>query len=175
MYRYGKREYLLVKSFYIVFEAIIDELISDNPLPDGMDKKQEDGKIVDHLFTAQSLIDSEAQQTYYIGDSKYYKMGHELGKESIYKQYTYARNVIQWNLDIFNDGKRTQSGVKLRDDVTEGYNIIPNFFISAKLNEQFDYSDDGIEKRIGSITRIKTYSLRTDYSIVTRYCCFTTM
>ena len=141
-----KREYLLVKSFYVVFEAIIDELVGDNPLPDGMEKKQEDGKIVDHLFTAQSLIDSEAKQTYYIGDSKYYKMGHELGSESVYKQYTYARNVIQWNLDIFNDGKQTSSGVKLRDDVTEGYNIIPNFFISAKLDEHFDYSDDGIEK-----------------------------
>ncbi len=141
-----KREYLLVKSFHVVFEAIIDELVGDNPLPDGMEKKQEDGKIVDHLFTAQSLIDSEAKQTYYIGDSKYYKMGHELGSESVYKQYTYARNVIQWNLDIFNDGKQTPSGVKLRDDITEGYNIIPNFFISAKLNENFDYSDDGIEK-----------------------------
>lgn len=141
-----KREYLLVKSFYVVFEAIIDELVGDNPLPDGMEKKQEDGKIVDHLFTAQSLIDSEAKQTYYIGDSKYYKMGHELGSGSVYKQYTYARNVIQWNLDIFNDSKRTPSGVKLRDDITEGYNIIPNFFISAKLNENFDYSDDGIEK-----------------------------
>ena len=141
-----KREYLLVKSFYVVFEAIIDELVGDNPLPDGMEKKQEDGKIVDHLFTAQSLIDSEAKQTYYIGDSKYYKMGHELDSGSVYKQYTYARNVIQWNLDIFNDGRQTESGVKLRDDVTEGYNIIPNFFISAKLNEHFDYSDDGIEK-----------------------------
>lgn len=141
-----KREYLLVKSFYVVFEAIIDELVGDNQLPDGMEKKQEDGKIVDHLFTAQSLIDSEAKQTYYIGDSKYYKMGHELGSGSVYKQYTYARNVIQWNLDIFNDGRQTESGVKLRDDVTEGYNIIPNFFISAKLNEHFDYSDDGIEK-----------------------------
>lgn len=41
-------------------------------------------------------------QTYYIGDSKYYKLSGELGDESVYKQYTYARNVIQWNLDIFN-------------------------------------------------------------------------
>ena len=81
-----QKEYLLVKNFYIVFEAIIDELIGDNPLPDGMEKKQEDGKIVDHLFTAKSLIESENKQTYYIGDSKYYKMGHELGSESIYKQ-----------------------------------------------------------------------------------------
>ena len=141
-----KKEYLLVKSFYIVFEAIIDELIGDNPLPDGMDKKQEDGKIVDHLYTAKSLIESDAGQTYYIGDSKYYKMGHPLGAESVYKQYTYARNVIQWNLDIFNRGGEPRSGVRLRDDVTEGYNIIPNFFVSAKMDEAFDYANDGIEK-----------------------------
>ena len=141
-----QREYLLVKSFHIVFEAIIDELVGDNPLPDGMEKKQEDGKIVDHLFTAQSLIDSESKQTYYIGDSKYYKMGHELGSESIYKQYTYARNVIQWNLDIFNSGQIPASGIQLRDEVTEGYNIIPNFFVSAKMDEHFDYTHDGIEK-----------------------------
>ena len=142
----AKKEYLLVKNFYIVFEAIIDELIGDNPLPDGMDKKQEDGKIVDHLFTAKSLIEGDTGNTYYIGDSKYYKMGHELGKESIYKQYTYARNVIQWNLDLFNDPNQPNPSVKLRDDVTEGYNIIPNFFVSAKMNENFDYTSDDIEK-----------------------------
>lgn len=142
----AKKEYLLVKNFYIVFEAIIDDLIGDTPLPDGMDKKQEDGKIVDHLFTAKSLIEGETGNTYYIGDSKYYKMGHELGKESIYKQYTYARNVIQWNLDLFNDPNQPNPSVKLRDDITEGYNIIPNFFVSAKMNEKFDYTSDDIEK-----------------------------
>lgn len=150
-----RREYLLVKNFYIVFEAIIDELVGDNPLPDGMDKRQEDGKIVDHLFAAASLTESEhlqngtdARQTYYIGDSKYYKMGHKLGRESVYKQYTYARNVVQWNLDIFNGLNDTvkTSHVRLRDEQTEGYEIIPNFFISAKMDENFDYSNDGIEK-----------------------------
>lgn len=151
----NKREYLLVKNFYIVFETIIDELVGDSPLPDGMDKKQDDGKIVDHLFSAASLTQSQniqnakdAKQTYYIGDSKYYKMGHELGKESVYKQYTYARNVIQWNLDIFNGYNDTvkTSQIRLRDDKTEGYEIIPNFFISAKMDEEFDYGKDGIEK-----------------------------
>lgn len=150
-----RREYLLVKNFYIVFEAIIDELVGDNPLPDGMDKRQDDGKIVDHLFTAVSLTESErrqndtaVRQTYCIGDSKYYKMGHELGRESVYKQYTYARNVIQWNLDIFNGLNDTvkSSQVRLRDEKTEGYEIIPNFFISAKLDEKLRYDDDGIEK-----------------------------
>ncbi len=150
-----KREYLLAKNFFMVFEAIIDELVGDNPLPDKMEKKQLDGKIVDHLFTAPSLTQSErllnggeAKQTYYIGDSKYYKMGHELGSESIYKQYTYARNVIQWNLDIFNgfnDEVKT-SRVRLRDDKTEGYEIIPNFFISANMDESLRYDKEGIEK-----------------------------
>lgn len=142
----SQKEYLLVKSFHIVFEAIIDALVGDSPLPDGMDKKQEDGKIVDHLFTAKSLIEGESSNTYYIGDSKYYKMSNELGKESVYKQYTYARNVIQWNLDIFNDGKVPPSGIKLRDDETEGYNIIPNFFISATMDEKYRYSIDGIKE-----------------------------
>lgn len=141
-----RREYLLAKNFYVIFEAIIDELIGDNPLPDGMKKKQDDGKIIDHLFTSQSLIENHDKSTYYIGDSKYYKMGHELGKESIYKQYTYARNGIQCNLDIWGRKETPESGIRLRDDVTEGYNIIPNFFVSAKMNENFDYSVDGISQ-----------------------------
>ena len=138
--------YAFFDKSHIVFEAIIDALVGDNPLPDGMDKKQEDGKIVDHLFTAKSLINDQSSNTYYIGDSKYYKMGNELSKESIYKQYTYARNVIQWNLDIFNSGKKPSSGIKLRDDETEGYNIIPNFFISATMDEKYRYAIDGIKE-----------------------------
>lgn len=155
-----QKEYLLVKSFHIVFESIIDELVGDNPLPDGMDKKQEDGKIVDHLFTAKSLIEGDVKNTYYIGDSKYYKIGHELGSESIYKQYTYARNVIQWNLDIFNNNLGYSSQIKLRDELTEGYNIIPNFFISAKLDKSFNYSIDGIEKTDRRHNKHKKYQFK---------------
>ena len=132
-----QREYLLVKSFHVVFEAIIDELIAgDQKLPKDL-KDQPDGKRVDHIYQYQELTNNENDDNiYYIGDSKYYKRGNSLGTDSIYKQFTYARNVIQWNLDLFNDGKpEDQSGhVKLRDDVTEGYNIIPNFFISANQN-----------------------------------------
>ena len=104
----NQKEYLLVKSFYIVFEAIIDELIGDNPLPNGMEKKQNDGKIVDHMFTAQSLIDSESKQTYYIGDSKYYKMGHPFFGGRIYLQTIYLctqcdsvepRHLQLWSFD----------------------------------------------------------------------------
>ena len=142
----NQNEYLLVKSFNIVFEVIIDTLIGDNPPPDGMDKRQKDGKIVDHIYTDNSLFECSNQKTYYIGDSKYYKMGHELVDESIYKQYTYARNVIQSNLDIVNSGKEPPSGIKLRDELTEGYNVIPNFFISARMDEQFRYNVDGIQE-----------------------------
>ena len=132
-----RREYLMVKSFHVVFEAIIDELISGNQkLPKEL-IDQEDGKVVDHMYQYQELINDDSfKDIYYIGDSKYYKRGHNLPKESIYKQFTYARNVVQWNIDLFNNGKDIdQKGhIKLRDDVTEGYNVIPNFFISAQQN-----------------------------------------
>lgn len=140
------KEYLLAKDFNIVFEAIIDELVGDNPLPDGMQKKQDDGKIIDHMYTAKSLISNENKNTYYIGDSKYYKLSTPVGAESVYKQYTYARNVIQANLDIWGRGEVPKSGIKLRDDLTEGYNIIPNFFISAKMDPNFSYQNTGIER-----------------------------
>lgn len=137
MINVDQREYLLVKSFHIVFEAIIDELIAgDQTLPKEL-KDQPDGKRVDHIYQYQELTNNATDDhIYYIGDSKYYKRGNSLGKESVYKQFTYARNVIQWNIDLFNDGKAEDRNghVKLRDDVTEGYNIIPNFFISANQN-----------------------------------------
>ncbi len=131
-----QREYLLVKSFHVVFEAIIDELIGDKNLPAEL-KDQPDGKRVDHMYQYKELTNNSADDTiYYIGDSKYYKRGNSLGKESIYKQFTYARNVIQWNINLFSNGNEEdrQGHIKLRDDVTEGYNIIPNFFISANQN-----------------------------------------
>lgn len=139
------REYLLVKNFNIVFEAIIDELVGDpeSKIPADL-KDQPDGKRVDHIYQYRDLTNNENEKPiYYIGDSKYYKRGHKIGDESVYKQFTYARNVIQWNLDLFNDGKEDeqQGHVKLRDDITEGYNVIPNFFISAQQNT-LDGSDD---------------------------------
>ena len=132
----NEKEYLLVQNFNIVFEAIIDELVDKDNLPAEL-KDQGDGKRVDHMYRYQNLTNnSEEKKIYYIGDSKYYKRGdnHKIGSVSVFKQFTYARNVIQWNLDLFNDGdKATQDGhLKLRDDVTEGYNVIPNFFISAE-------------------------------------------
>ena len=145
----SQSEYLLVKSFHIVFEAMIDELIGipHEQLPAGL-ADQYDGKIVDHFYTYDGLlIDNKVDDDiYYIGDSKYYKIGNSLGTESIYKQRTYARNVIQWNLDIWLNGKANMDNqferIQLFDEVTEGYNIIPNFFISATIdNETLSYDD----------------------------------
>ena len=141
----GSEEYLLAKDFQIVFEAIIDELLGDRKLPDAARKlkEQPDGKLVDHLWLDDSLIQGRAEPVYHIGDSKYYKIGASVGTESRYKQFTYARNVIQWNLGLFHGtgaerAKRATAGAygafKLRDDVTEGYDIVPNFFISADLD-----------------------------------------
>ena len=135
------KEYLLVKNFYVVFEAIIDELIGDNKDDLPIDfKEQKDGKLVDHLYTYPGLIEADDEQrTYYIGDSKYYKLGAPLGDTSIYKQYTYARNIVQYNIDLWMDETLPDPDIRLRDDVTEGYNIIPNFFISAAMKPG-DYS-----------------------------------
>ena len=142
------KEYLLVKNFYVVFEAIIDELIGDSKedLPADF-KEQKDGKLVDHLYTWPGLIEAdEEQRTYYIGDSKYYKIGGALGDTSIYKQYTYARNIVQYNIDLWMDDEKPNPEVRLRDEVTEGYNIIPNFFISAAMKAgDYSYSHREIE------------------------------
>lgn len=135
-------EYLLVNSFHVVFESIIDELIGDHDVPKGL-QEQADGKLIDHFYTHDGLLINrkEDNDIYYIGDSKYYKIGSNPGGNSVYKQYTYARNVIQWNLNLFfmPDEKRKRiepkySDIRLRDDETEGYNVIPNFFISADID-----------------------------------------
>ena len=149
------KEYLLVKNFYVVFEAIIDELIGDSKeeLPDDF-KEQKDGKLVDHLYTYPGLIEADDEQrTYYIGDSKYYKIGGPLGDTSIYKQYTYARNIVQYNIDLWlnREEGEPEPDIRLRDDVTEGYNVIPNFFISAAM-EKDDYSYSHREINLTQIT-----------------------
>lgn len=142
-----QREYLLVKNFNIVFEAIIDELIGDKEVPRGL-KDQADGKRVDHIYSYRNLTNNEGDKPiYYIGDSKYYKLGNKISAESVYKQFTYARNVIQWNLNLFLDESKENQTLreahpKYRDEQTEGYNIIPNFFISAKMDEKLSYADN---------------------------------
>ena len=164
------QEYILAKSFNIVFEAMIDELIGTphNRIPKGL-ADQDDGKRVDHMYADMALTSADTQknrEVYYIGDSKYYKSGHPLTSDSIYKQYTYARNVIQWNVNLFaaddtrfDEKEKAQrktdrenfSDIHLQDNsLTEGYDVIPNFFISAFVYKDHRYNDgaDNIKKHL---------------------------
>ncbi|WP_276865225.1 LlaJI family restriction endonuclease [Mediterranea massiliensis] len=138
-------DFLLAKDFEHIFEVMVDTLVGGNDkqnLPKEL-TEQRDGKLVDHMFVGQGLIeqsDKTTEQTYYIGDSKYYKRSKndrtQLGDKSIYKQYTYAKNVIQWNMNLFLDGENKGGQPQLRDTLTEGYNLIPNFFISARIPDR---------------------------------------
>lgn len=139
-------DYLLAKDFEHIFEMMIDKLVGGDDkkeLPNDL-IEQKDGKLVDHMYIDNGLLvksDLEKELTYYIGDSKYYKRGKDgntnIGETSIYKQYTYARNVIQWNMNLFLGVIEDVDGQpQLRDDLTEGYNPIPNFFISAHIPDK---------------------------------------
>lgn len=137
-------EYLLVSNFNIVFETMIDELISDKNIPAEL-RDQRDGKIVDHIYPYTSII--SPGNIYHIGDSKYYKVGGSVHGNSEYKQYTYARNVIHYNLDLFlrfGDEAFNKGALPYLDTLTDGYNVSPNFFISAEIDEKFRYSEPGI-------------------------------
>ena len=144
-------DFLIAKDFNIVFESIIESLLGEE-VPKGF-KEQYDGKRIDHIYPYNALVHSE-ENIYHIADSKYYKVGSSIGKESIYKQYTYAKNVIQLTLNIlFGRGdmttKKRNGYIPYRDDITEGYNITPNFFISAKIEsedsrERYSYSKDNL-------------------------------
>ena len=125
-----QNERLLVRNFNIVFEDMIDCLIGESSLPRGL-KEQKDGKIIDHIYRDRSLIDGE--EIYFIGDSKYYQEGNSIGENSLYKQFTYAKNVIQYNIDIFN-GRIGGDVLRYRDNLTEGYNPTPNFFIRGTID-----------------------------------------
>lgn len=160
-------DFLLAKDFERIFEVMIDTLVGGNDklhLPKEL-TEQKDGKLVDHMFIGQGLIeqsDLQTDLTYYIGDSKYYKRVKNdrtyLGDKSIYKQYTYAKNVIQWNMNLFLNGEDNEGQPQLRDTLTEGYNPIPNFFISARIpnkqsggNKFLSFDDKELKPQDGSV------------------------
>jgi hypothetical protein len=93
------------------------------------------------LFEYDSLIDRD-ETVFYIGDSKYYKTNNAVQENYIYKQFTYAKNVIQFNIDLLNEGKQINKNIRYRDDITEGYNITPNFFIQGVVTNIFDFEDN---------------------------------
>lgn len=126
-------ERLLVRNFNIVFEDMIDTLIGESDLPPGL-KEQKDGKVIDHIYRDKSIIGDG--DIYFIGDSKYYQEGNEVGEHSIYKQFTYAKNVIQYQIDILN-GKQEDNSLPYRDnELTEGYNPTPSFFVRGFIDPE---------------------------------------
>lgn len=138
---------MLVREFNLVFEDMIDSLIGDNDIRSEL-KAQKDGKIIDHIYRDNALIEDK-KQIYFIGDSKYYKDDNDIGPNSIYKQFTYAKNVIQYNIDFFNQKPEEfkSENLQYRDNATEGYNITPNFFIRGHLqaDQLNNYSDPNLE------------------------------
>jgi hypothetical protein len=135
-------EVLLIKDFNIVFEDMIDDLIGDSKLLPEL-KNHADGKQVDHIYKYKSLLVED--EIYFVGDSKYYKPKNSVAKYSKAKQFTYAKNVIQYNIDLFNDNKLDKQ-LRYRENLTEGYNITPNFFISAFVNNDFDFSKSYLDE-----------------------------
>ena len=139
-------ESLMVRNFNMVFEDMIDSLVSD----DTKEKQskladQPDGKIVDHIYHYGSLVRED--DIYYIGDSKYYKEGHDPGENSIYKQFTYAKNVIQMNMDVTSPNEQI-GRANYYDEETEGYNITPNFFIRGMVHpEHINYLEAELEQQ----------------------------
>ena len=131
-------DYLFARHFETAFEKMVDSILSDTDAPDIL-VNQADGKEVDHLFKGKSII-SDTLDIYYIGDSKYYLTGRRPQYESLFKQYTYAKNIIQTEIDWYNTGKHPY--LKYRDDLTEGYNLIPNFFISGKVEPSWGFNED---------------------------------
>lgn len=138
-------ERLLVRNFNMVFEDMIDALIGEQQLPKGL-KEQKDGKIIDHIYKDKSLLD--ASDIYFIADSKYYKEDNTISGASLYKQFTYAKNVIQYNIDIFNGGDI--KALHYRDKLTEGYNPTPSFFVRGKVApNDLSYSEYKLERQGG--------------------------
>jgi len=148
-----KEEFISVRNYNLVFEDMIDKLFSDK-----LDEKKEvnsvsldelkyndDGKIIDHIFDYKSLIDTS--DIFYIGDSKYYKSGSEAGKLSKYKQFTYAKNVIQFNIDLLNNNDCYKDNIRYRDEITEGYNITPNFFIYGYIKDVKDFENHNLKHK----------------------------
>jgi hypothetical protein len=144
-----REEFISIRNYNIVFEDMIDKLFSEAIYNKSVDeisleklKHNSDGKIIDHIFDYKSLIDNT--NIFYIGDSKYYKPSNQAGRLTTYKQFTYAKNVIQFNIDLLNNDNSYEN-VRYRDAMTEGYNISPNFFIYGHLYDKADFDNSNLE------------------------------
>jgi hypothetical protein len=143
--RVGKaeEEYVLIKDFNRVFEEMIDKLIGDPA--EGEIKKmkiQPDNKQLDHIYKEKGVF--QKNDIYFIADSKYYSDRSLVDEYSSYKQFTYARNVLALNLDIF--GQNRDKKIRYQDEKTDGYHPTPNFFISAYYDDNLKMTEEGLLK-----------------------------
>ncbi len=143
-------ETVLASSFHTLFEAIVDTLVGDKRegktlLAGG--KNLPDKSRIDHLYKDIAPIDIMGDAFYMI-DSKYYNTNakhllvNEDGKDetyNVYKQHKYAQ-AMRFKAES-NVSEEFWKDVKMRDDWTEGYNIIPNFFLSAYLDVNGNVDD----------------------------------
>ena len=104
--------------------------------------------LIENLDTQNEV--GKNQEVYNIADSKYYRRDKELRGHDVPKQFTYARNVIQWHMDLLHGLLEDNSAnalqykdIPLFDNITEGYNIIPNFFISSLVDKDLNYYKQG--------------------------------
>ena len=136
-------EALLARKYNLVFEDMIDVLIGDDMPEVSHLKETKDSKRIDHIYKDDSIIPDG--KILFIGDSKYYSDDNEIVGTSIHKQFTYASNIIQYYMNIYNKDENTRSDdekkvfcdLRYRDELTEGYNITPNFFIRGAIKKEF--------------------------------------
>ena len=134
-------EALMVRNYNIVFEDMIDVLIGDEEFDKY--RRLPDGKIIDHLYVDKSLTSDG--QIYFIGDSKYYKKEEDIEGTSVFKQYTYAKNIIQLNIDAILEHQQPKQ-VRYRDELSEGYDITPNFFIRGYVDpDKMNFTDPALK------------------------------
>ena len=135
----NESEFLMATNFNIVFEAMVDELLGNKDYDDW--KKLGDGKVLDHIYKYKSVCSRE--ETFYIGDSKYYKVaqGVKEKSESTMKQFSYARSIVNASIR-----ESLQDTWPYRDALTEGYAVIPNFFIGSETDPQLRWDVDGLDR-----------------------------
>ncbi len=151
-------EYLLTSKYNNVFEAMIDKLVGDDS-PELQKKKHlDDGKIIDHLYKENALIfnSGDPEKIWHIGDSKYYSDPADIRGESIAKQFTYAKNIIQdfFSPDFVDSEEHkdaSHQGVHYRDELTEGYSITPNFFIRGEVDSRNPMDVPGVQAAVREI------------------------
>lgn len=117
-------EYLLASDFQNVFERMVNDTLQQSPSIEKLKDLYGGSQRIDHLYRGRSLFQT-GKDVFYIADSKYYASDGEIGQDSIDKQYSYVAGITKACLD---------HKFHVKDDVTRGYDFIPNYLISAYID-----------------------------------------